>query len=465
MKALQLLEQHVGSSVSVDLGPEFQKTDIQSAVGPFTVLPDYQIMYPGSVIKALAKLYREYNSAFTHLVEKNREWPTDYQYCMFGPNGSPVNFGVQIDMIGLPDGFLKDAVSMTPEEVCEALRMRIFEIENSLAMYQLLEQVCSQQNGEITFFKYRFRQSLNELRTRFGMPIALLAVTQKKYNAMLSSEFGKSQEENITDKEVRQLSGFDKFFGPSQFKAYLDENGGQCGYLLYARTSDPVAKLKNPEVEVEHPLLSNPKIRQIIKAHALTFNVDAPEMEPSRRINDTKEYMPPIGMGYPIFSDMDIFSPEFAAHLKRGKKYEDFNGNRLNPLFSAFLKQQKIDVGKVALGELELRAKPLKGVYGCYGHLSGSLAERKFRNELRRYMRQRSSGYLIQPEFAIPVIENSTDGRRFTYIDRNFLALTNGQVRFLGGFRSLMPVESQEAKMGRNHGNGSTVWAEIISTT
>ena len=107
-----------------------------------------------------------------------------------------------------------------------------------------------------------------------------------------------------------------------------------------------------------------------------------------------------------------------------------------------------------------VRTKPMQSSYGCYGHLRGSFADKRLRQELRKNLRERGP-YVIQPEMHIPTIINETDGKAYAYIDRNFLAFTNGQPRFLGGFRSLMPIESKEAQNGRIHGNGSTVWAEI----
>lgn len=439
IEAKRLLDLSVAEKQSAPLGKVFVRTDIKSSLGPFPVLPEYRIQYPEAIIKALGNLHAEYNQAFRPLVAVNREWDTDYQYCMT-PDGTPINRWVQIDMVGLPDEFLGKATSFSEEELRKALRGKIFEIENSLAMYQLLENLFS--NGQQdTLFNRQFRASLDDLRQRYGKPITLLAVTDQKYQAMKESEFGKVAQEPLTDAEVMGLSGFDRFFSPEEFKKYLEENGGKCDYLLYARTSDPVAKLRKPNTIVENPLLEHDDARRIIKANSLTFNVDNPSWVTGdiKRINDTKEYMPLMGMAYAVYSVEDLFSPGFAEYLRL----------------------QEVDPVKIKSGEVVLRAKPMKGAYGGYGHLRGTLIDREFRRKLWKDGLRDRGPYVVQPEMQTPVIINESDGATYTYIERVFLS-TNGQdYSYMGGFRSLMPLDSIEAKNGRNHGSKYTVYSEI----
>lgn len=455
--AVAVLDQEVRKEITQELGPLVVRDDVQSSIGSFQVFPNYRVKYPEVIVEALGQLYTEYNHAFVPLLEKNREWDTDYRYCLHA--GLPLNFAVQIDMVGLPQSFLDEAVSMPVATVREALRGRIYEVENSLAMYQLLEKCC--ENGSDSFFKRRFRLILGKIRKKFNKPIALLAVTQQKYDAMLTSEFGRAPGEGISDDTVRALSGFDRFFGPDEFRAYLAGNNGKCGFLLYVRSSDPVAKLKRPDYVVEHPLLADPKMRKLIKAHAITFNIDAPDMDHARRINDTKEYQSRIGMGFPIDVSEDLLSLEFATHLYAGNAYSEYVGPRLSPQFVAFLRQQGVDPKEVESGKVALHCKPIKCAYGCYGHVAGVLTDQKFRGELRRHMRQRGA-YVVQIEMPAPTITD-VDGSVYTYIDRNFMGDLAGKPVFIGGFRSLMPVDCHEIKKGRNHGSDSTIWAEIIS--
>lgn len=446
----------------VYFGVAVEHKGIRSSLGPFHFLPQYQVRYPEVVVRALGDLYGEYNEAFRSLVAANREWNEDYQLCHLG--SSLVNFGVQVDMVGLTPEFLATSTSLSQDEVREQLRRMVFEFENSLAMYQLLERIFSR-TGEETFFRRRFRATLEGLRQQFGRPIALLAVTDQKYQAMRESEFGKSGDEPLSDEEVRELSGFDRFFSPQAFREHLEGRGGKCDYLLYARTSDPVAKLKNPSLEVEHPLLGDPDIRRVVKANTLTMNVDAPGMEYSRLINDSKAWMSDVGMAYNINDDRDLCSPAFRDFLenemkKKGRPYGDFVGeSRLSSGFLAYLASYGVSGSQVESGQVALRCKPAKGTYGCYGHVSGSFADRFFRKELRLQLGKRGS-YVVQPELILPTIRNVA-GHEYGFIDRVFLSSVGGKTEFLGGFRSFMPLNSTEAHERRNHGSKVTVWAEI----
>ena len=433
-------DQQVEISITAQLGSVMEKTDIRSTEGPFLVLPEYRTQYPGTVTRALANLYAEYNQAFAPLVMANREWSTDYQSCI-SPEGTPINGWIQIDMVGLPQAFLDAAPSLDPNEVRETLRGKIFEIENSLAMYQLLANIFAFDSQD-TLFKKEFFSSLDRLRQKHRRPIALLAVTAQKYQAMRESEFGKSDNEILTDAEIRTLSGFDHFFGPEDFISHLKENKCQSDYLLYVRSSDPVSKLRKPKTDVENPLLANNDVRRIIKANAVTFNIDRPDVPlgSPAKINDTKAYLPPMGMAFPVFSDEDLSSSNFRE----------------------FLASQRIPQEQIESREVHLRAKPMQASYGCYGHQHAAWNNTKFLKDLRYGLRERGP-YVIQPEMKTPILVNEADGKMYTYIDRNFLATDDDQnYYFMGGFRSLMPIDSQEANRGRVHGANATVWAEII---
>jgi len=435
------LDQYLTQPTINKLGDVLERTDIKSSLGPFRTLPNYIIRYPEVVIKALTYLYGEYNRAFTSLVATNREREKDYQYC-YGEDGIvPINCCIQVDMVGLPEVLLCEMDKMSEDMVQKILRKGIFEIENSIAVYQLLENFFSRNKSD-SLFKIGFRATLDNLRCKFNRPIALLAITEAKYDAILTSEFGKYPGEQLTDMEIRELSGFDTFFSPQQFRDHLNVNSGQCGYLLYVRSSDPVEKMKKPDFVVNHQLLSDPLIRKVIKENTLTFNIDAPDwpIGSERCINDTKDYMPLMGMAFPISTEKDLFSPQFRIYLC----------------------EQGIDPDLVLSGKIRLWCKPAKGTYGCYGHVSGFMIDGKFRSELRRNLNLRG-GYIVQLKMPTPVITNATDGIIYTFIDRNFFGMINGYPRFIGGFRNLIPVDTNEARNGRIHGNPSTVYAEIVS--
>jgi len=413
------------------------RTDIQSSLAPSFAFPDIRILYPEVIVKALAALYEEYNKAFNQLVKKNLEWKTDYCYSL--QNGISVNWIVQIDMVGLDSEFLRKTADMPTENVRELFRQQIFEIENSLALYHLLDRICDHRNGKRSFYSKGIRAMLNSLRERFGKPIALLAVTRQKYEAMLATEFGKTDGETLSDAEVFDLSGFDKFFSPEEFREYTTANSRDSRYLLYVRASDPIEKLKRPDTSVEHPLLEDPEMRRIIKRFAITFNVDDPiwPIGDPRRINDTKQYLPPLGMAFEVVDEAELYSAEFEKYLR-----------------STGIAHDSIDNSQQVL-----RAKPAQGTYGCYGHERGLATEGSFRRKVRYGIRQRGP-YLIQPEHPAPTVLNKADGREYAYIDRVFFGMLHSP-QFLGGFREFLPADSQEAKAGRLHGNRDTIFAEI----
>jgi hypothetical protein len=426
-----LLHDHVSPATTVALGPTRQ-VDIRSTLSPFQALTQCTIAYPAVVVQALYQLFTEYNDAFTALVEANREWDTDYRYC------EPWNFAVQIDVVGLPQAFLEQVTHLPVDEVREILRYMIFEIECSIAMYQLLEQLFPQED-QGSFFSAGWRATLDDIRSRTGRPIALLAVTPEKHTAILESEFGITDGRSPTRDEVFDLTGFDAYFGPDDFRRHVEDNGGDSEYLLFVRASDPVAKLRKPSLKVEHPLLSDTGMRRLIRANAITVNVDDPDGDPARVINDTKGYMPDLGMAFLINSVDDLRSPELAAYLA----------------------QRGIDPDDVLAGRTILRCKPAAQSFGCYGHHRGSLSNKGFRADLARDIRLRGP-YMVQPELPTPRVIDTTSGVEYDHIDRVFISMVGGQPVMLGGFRNLMPADTTEAAAGRIHGNGAAVWAQVL---
>lgn len=436
------------------LGAHEVRFDIRSSMGPFHTLPEYKTNYSPTVVDALGSMYRKYNAAFGPIVEANREWDTDYQYAMVGPGGSPVSFFVQVDMVGLPTPFLDQAARSNPAAVEDAIRNGTFEIDNSLAMYQLLGKLFPR-DGQPSRFQETLRAGLDEIRERTGKPIALLAVTEEKAAAMRTTEFGKEPGEPLTDEEVFQMTGFDKFFGPKEFAEHVRENGGDSAYVLYARTSEPVAKLRKPNTTVSSPLLEDPDMRRVIKANAITFNVDDPTWGPEdpRTINDTKKYMAELGLAYAATVPEAVFTTQ---NLKGGR-----STTTVSDELAEFLVARGVDPLDVDSNTVRLRAKPLNASYGCYGHASGTLDDKDFRGGVRKGMKERGP-YVIQPEITTPTLVDEGTGETYVFIDRNFMTLdAKGKPVFMGGFRSLIPTDHEEAKSGRIHGNGATRWAEV----
>lgn len=426
----------LGGDAHQDLGDVRPITGVRTSLDLGKVASN-PIEYPPVVVQALSELFSEYNQQFQQLIHANREFSTDYRYAK-DASGNFANSFVQIDMLGLPADFLTRAAQMEPGAVREVLRHSIFEIENSLAMYQLLERALS--TSEQSIFSKQFRLGLDDLRTQHGRPIVLLAVTEEKYQAMRASEFGKVAGEPLSKNEVREMSGFDGLFGPEEFKRHLAKNNGRCECLLYVRASDPPSKLRDPNAVVGSELLEDPRMRQIIKEYAITFNIDAPHQHGSARINDTKGYLHPMKMAFDISRPEELMS----------------TSGELSPAFATHLAEKGIDPGQVLSGEVQLRAKPLRGTYGCYGHIRGPL-QHKFMKKLREEMQGRGD-YVVQPEMETPRVTNASDGQTYTYIDRNFMSYTAGEFRFLGGMRTLMLLDSSEARKGRIHGSKESVY-------
>lgn len=422
----------------VHLGPERIRDDIPTNEGPFHVFTEYEVHYPTSVVEALARMYREYNEAFRALVDKNREWETDYMYALTS-DGMPINFGVQMDINGLTSAFLEEAQNLSVDEVYTRLK-DVFEIENSLAMYGLLMRITSK-NGEETPFAIGWRETLDQIRTRTGKKIALIAVTDDKYQHMKEAEFGKTKDEELTDDKVREISGFDRFFSPDEYKRYVEEHGEDSEYVLYCRTSDPLATLEDPTNIVEHTLLSDPTIRRIMKKYSLTFNIDNPEWErgDDRRINDTKRYLIPMGRGYQITSADQLRSPEFKE----------------------FLLSRGADPVEVASGQVVVRGKP-DTAYGCYGQERGAIGDDQY-IATQQELIDNWGMYIAQPEMTIPTVQDDETGERYTVAHRVFLVTVDGiKYKLLQGYASHMPVKSIEAERGRNHGSKFTKLARIL---
>jgi hypothetical protein len=405
---------------------------VTSSVGSVQVLPNAAVRYPTTVIEALKDIYAEYNRSFEAIVQANREHESDYSF-LRGPDNKPYNIGVQIDMRGLPVDFLAAAEYAPVAEVRGVLKQAIFEIENSLAAYALLAAVSTSEHNESALL-LNLKQHINALRRFHDKPVALLACTDEKYEGMLAFEFGRTKADGITDEDVRSISGFDRLFSPQQFRDYLTGNIGCCEYLLFARTSEPLTRLRNPKVAAPETILSDSDIRRVVRQHALTINIDNPAMPLNSlaRVNDTKAYLPAMGMGFLVQSVTDLASES----LKQ------------------FLSDQGADT------QSTLRGKPLQASYGCYGHLRGTLDDKKFQDGIKKNLELRGP-YVVQTEKPPATLVDTSTDETFHYIDRVFLGMLDGEANFLGGVRTITPAEGKEAREGRIHGSATSLYAPI----
>lgn len=384
-----------------------------------------RVRYPRSVIDALVSLYDQFNVAFAPMVAAHREWESDYAPCT-GPDGAITHWIVQIDMVGLGDGAL-DALRFLPTaEVRETLRERIFEIENSWAAYRTHARSIPEDDGPS--YPTLSLRVLDGLRERFGRPVALVADTAEKAQAMLEAEFGRAAGEWPEPEEVRRTTGFDAFFGPDELGRRLAD--GPSEHLLYVRASDPVDALRAETVRPSprRPLLEDATTRRRLREAALTPNIDAPHWTPDdpRRMNDTKHYLPAMGMGQLIEREEDL--------ARACERY----------------------------GDVRLRLKPAQGSYGCYGHLSGHRSDKRFRYAVRQGLR-RWNRFVAQPEREASVAVNRRDDVEYEFMDRVFCGIVDGRPAFLGGHRLFLERASAEARRRRLHIVRDTVFAEIAA--
>lgn len=414
---------------------QIHSVGVPSTSSPLKVVNE-KVSYPNKVVNALFAIYIESNKSYLPLVQQNREWQRDYQFAH--KNGFPLNFMVQIDMVGLTQENFQEIELLNEQEAVEYLKQMIFELEPSWAFYGGLAKMFDVFNGGPSYYALKADELLSKIREKTKKKIVLLAVTQKKYDAMLGVEFGLS-DRKPTPEEVKLISGFDEFWGPSDFLGYFKRNSDlenvSSEYLFNVRPSDPIEKLKNPKLEVDHPLLSDSKIREFLKRYTLTLNIDNPEWEigSKKKINDTKYYLPSMGMGYLLETSHDVKKlAEFSEYMSKN--------NAKKTIF---------------------RAKPAQGTFGCYGHISGSFLDKQFINQLEKAILLRGA-YIIQPEREAPLLK--IQGEEYFFLDRVFVGwdFMENKPMWLAGHREMLPKLSDEGKSRRLHMNHVTVTAEIV---
>lgn len=405
--------------------------------------------YPDKVKQALIEIVQEYNIQFGKLLESTRKDPEEYKYC--DGDQFPTSLGLQIDMVALPPEVLEycsqDETSL--QEIVVFLKRHIFEIENNLAGYNFLGAMCPQ-------FTENLKTSIQKYREASGKKVYLLATTLEKYDSIKVGEFGQEDLEQIKDSILEQ-TGFDGLIGPEQFQQMVES--GQEPPLFYTRCSLDTSELRNPGKSDTAPsLLDNPKYVELIRQNTITPNVDYPDSEV--KTNDTKQYMEGMGLGYNANSIEDILDPEFVHFLSNSSNLP-VTPEILNPKFVEFCRTRNIDPQKILDGEVELRAKPLQESYGCYGHLTQMKLGKKFAKKLTKEIKKRGP-YVIQPELDIMKVTNKAESKKYLVIDRNFVMVdSDGEYKFVCGFRSYSPADSEEAKKNNVHGNRQTVYSIV----
>lgn len=464
----------LGNIFSVKNIPSLSKTEdgrLQSAEFRRFENP---IVYPREVVEALRIILNEYTESFDQVV-RLRQGSGVYQPANF--DGQYNNFGYQIDMIGLSLEEMEKFQRLDPQEIAKILRGRIFEIENSLAMYNLMSGIfsVSEDYSHKSFFGTNLDSAISAWEEFYGKPLVLGTVTEGKFSAMLLSEFGLENPSSLTSQLVRERSGFSGFVGPEELKRLI-ESGKINNVLLYMRTSYPTSFLKKPDKRVEIPLLEDESLIKALRERAITFNVDDNkevmgifENMPNIRfiydpnlgilfefngetyspsiLNDTKEPLIRMGLVYPLTSPDELLTQEEYID-DRGKK-------RIRVILNQEITNN--------LGTTQLRAKPAWLHYGGYGHVGGDFSkDDELRHELRRQMKKRGM-YVLQPELS--PYQFNHNNILYSAIHRVFFAYDpqKREYRFVGGLFNALPINSVEAQKGRIHGNGQAVWGQIIT--
>lgn len=428
---IQLLNQLntlVENPIEMDLGPTDTRYDIPSKLGPFMVKNQHCVEMPVNITKALLEITHEYNTAFSRVVEQNLEIPEAYQYAFDKETSEYINLVFQIDMRALPIDFLITLDHYEIPVIKEVLKRSVFEFEDSLAMLNLL-RMQFETNG-VSHFRDGLDRTFDSLRSTYCKGIALLATTQAKLDSILACELGVDDLSEVNDQTVRQVLGYDKLIGPEEYLRMLDSKAAQ-DYLLYVRSSSPVANLKDPRIEVPATILDDQAIRHEVLKNCITLNLGA--------LNDTKIAMLDMGLG------VEISSANLAQVLENREIHELCNEYGLN------------------LDDPRLRLKPRDGVFGCYGHHTmnlSNLGSGKRKKKIVKDLKERGE-YIVQPE--LPSTQFSSNGETLNAIHRNFVGYNMQIHRYeaIEGVLAMMPVDPN-ARITTVHGSASSSYSPVI---
>lgn len=437
----QRLIRELNSSVSrgecVDLGPVVQRHDIKSSLSPFNTFGVHQEMSI-NLVDAYIDLLREHNDVMQKTIQRNIENGTDYQYINF--DGRIINPFAQIDTRGLPQDFLDSIESVSPQVLKEMLRLGgVFEVEVSIAWSKMIGELNRQ-------FKAGFNATLDFFRRKYNKEIAILGVEEDKYIGICKSEYGA---ENPPDNGIFITGddGFDAVVGPKGLRELIRKYGDDLPYLFYVRPSLSPATLKE-EGTRPYGILNDKDMRRIIRAHAITPNVDNPDSDWSMRLNDSKAPQGPMGLALVVAQENLGKKNEFEKRLRNFLLYRGFS-------------EEDINTEKIVL-----RVKPGIDSYGGYGQ--SERKNHKLIYEVIDAELKKNNPLVLQPDMPTPQLHNLSNGEEYKYIHRIFVSDPAIGGLFLGGMQNLMPTTSRELKgkgrLERIHGNASAVWRPVVST-
>ena len=411
------------------------------------------IRYPEQLLKVLWELYQEYNEIFQTLLEKNKESSQDYVNSAFE---TPTNIAVQIDMTGMPPKFLSDISSWkySDTELKQFVSSKIFEIENSLAAYSLLRNLW-----ESSVFQENFDEQLDKIRATTSKKVKLLVLSEEKYKSVASFDAWFIDDSQDRAATVRANTWFDDLYGPEDILKAKEENEEA---LYYVRASLDRAWLKNPDWNFSQDLLSNHELRAYIKRNSVTLNIDNPDSEYDEIVNDSKEYMPAMKMGYRVESMADIFTQEYIDYMQIQKKKGTFEWSIYCEQLQQYLLEKSYSLEQIQANWVELHLKPMKVAYWAFWHVSWDFTKSDKRQKLQKELTNRWS-YILQPRMRNSECFDETSAEGYIYIDRIFMGIDplTQSPKFIGWFRNFMPKESQDGKKWIVHGSPKTVYASI----
>lgn len=407
--------------------------DIPSTLAPFHTFENQRAL-PAGLKDAFTSLLDTHNAVMQRLIASTIENVTDYQYINFG--GKIINPFAQIDTRGLPPSFIDELVHVDPATLVHFLRDNVFEVEVSLAMTSMLAEINPT-------FAQNFYNGLNQFRMATGKQIAILGVDQDKFEGICQSEYGLSEPPN-NQIYTTCRNGFDAVVGPEGLKALINTYGEDLPYLFYVRPSLSADTLKN-NGQRNPGILHDPELRRIIRAHAITPNVDNPDKPWHGRLNDTKAPQDPMGIALGV-------SPEDLADL-----------TTFTEKLNSFLGVKGFSEEQIRAG-VAIRIKPGIDAYGAYGQQVKKNTQQSLWNQVAKLI-SRSGFAVLQPEMTNPTQVTST-GLVTKYIHRIFVTapeIAQGGNGFMGGYENHIPVDSNEVSAGieRIHGNKCAIWRPI----
>lgn len=405
-------------------------------------LRDHKVMYPKNVLDALYQIY----------LESNQYLSKRYPYCR-DDNGKPISHWLQIDIQGLSTAFLTEAEHCSQECILHALRPYIHGINNIVDVHPTFEQNVSNESSCKTF-----RDSLDFLRQKFGMPIARLATTDFEFQEICRNDLRLSSLQQPTDHAVKGITGFDAILNPSQFVNHLRSNKGTSKYLLY---------VKKPTYYYDScdSLLLDRDIRRAIRQHSLTQEIHHPFLAHEKYHQQNTRLMMSMGVGMLCRSAKDLFTDEFLLTQTWGVRadelIEDLGIDVLKSEFKTYLINHHTQPESVVRGMKKILATPIfDGRKKMCMSFSKDVHIKKLLSSFRTY-----GEHMLQTYNPLSTLVNSDTGISYQYFDRIFMCLKEGKPSFMYGLRPFIPLLTNIQDVVHIYNDHQVIWCKILPKT